>query len=124
MPSATVAIRPAISAVPVLAFVALAGTMSMMSFTAVIGPVARVLGMAEWHVGLALTAAGVLWMLSARRWGRHSERVGRKRVLLIALAGYAAVYLLMAVFALLALVLATLALAAGYHHSRSRTPAQ
>lgn len=103
MPSATIAIRPATSAVPVLVFVALAGTMSMMSFTAVIGPVARLLGMAEWHVGLALTASGALWTLSARRWGRRSDRVGRKRVLLTALAGYAAVYLLMAVFVDLAL---------------------
>lgn len=103
MPSATIATRPATSAVPVLVFVALAGTMSMMSFTAVIGPVARLLGMAEWHVGLALTAAGLLWMLSARRWGRHGDRIGRKRVLLTALGGYAAVYLVMAVFVDLAL---------------------
>lgn len=103
MPSATIAIRPATSAVPVLVCVALAGTMSMMAFTAVIGPVARLLGMAEWHVGLALTAAGLLWMLSARRWGRRSDRVGRRRVLLTALAGYAAVYLVMAVFVDLAL---------------------
>lgn len=90
--------RPAASAVPVLVFVALAGTMSMMTFTAVIGPVARILGMAEWHVGLALTASGVLWMLAARRWGRRSDRVGRKPVMLTALTGYAVVYLVMALF--------------------------
>lgn len=90
--------RPSSSAVPVLVFVALAGTMAMMSFTAVIGPVARVLGLAEWHVGLALTASGVLWMLSARFWGRRSDRVGRKRVLLVALGGYAVVYLAMTLF--------------------------
>lgn len=97
MPSVVNA-SPARSAVPVLVFVALAGTMSMMAFTAVIGPVARVLGMAEWHVGLALTASGVLWMLAAQHWGRRSDRMGRKPVLLMALAGYAVVYLVMAVF--------------------------
>lgn len=70
----------------------------MMAFTAVIGPVARVLGMEEWHVGLALTASGVLWMLAARRWGQRSDHVGRKSVLLTALAGYAVVYLIMAIF--------------------------
>lgn len=95
--------RPATSSVPVLVFVAFAGTMSMMSFTALIGPIARILGMAEWHVGLALTASGVLWMLAARSWGRCSDRVGRKPVLLMALGGYAVVFLAMTVFIDLAL---------------------
>lgn len=90
--------RPTVSAVPVLVFTALAGTMAMMSFVAVVGPVARLLGMAEWHAGLSMTAAGVLWMLAARRWGALSDRVGRRRVLLAALAGYAVVYLAMAAF--------------------------
>lgn len=54
------------SAVPALTLVAFAGTMAIMSFVAVIGPVARVLGLQEWHIGLALTASGLLWMLSAR----------------------------------------------------------
>ena len=94
--------RP-VSAVPVLVFTALAGTMAMMSFVAVVGPVVRLLGMAEWHAGLSMTAAGVLWMLAARRWGALSDRIGRRRVLLLALAGYAAVYLVMAVFVDLAL---------------------
>lgn len=86
------------SAVPALTLVALAGTMAIMSFAAVIGPVARVLGLQEWHVGLALTASGLLWMLSARRWGLRSDRVGRKPVLLTALAGFAVVYLAMTLF--------------------------
>lgn len=95
--------QPTTATVPVLVFVALAGTMSMMAFTAVIGPIARLLGMAEWHVGLALTASGVLWMLSARHWGARSDRVGRKPVLLAALAGYAVVYLAMTLFVDMAL---------------------
>jgi predicted membrane-bound dolichyl-phosphate-mannose-protein mannosyltransferase len=45
---------------------ALIGTMAMMSFVAVIGPVVRMLGLSEWHAGLSVTAAGVLWMLAAR----------------------------------------------------------
>lgn len=89
-------------------FMALAGTMSMMAFAAVIGPVARILGMAEWHVGLALTASGVLWMLSARRWGQYSDRLGRKRVLMLALTGYAAVYFCMALFVDMALAMSPL----------------
>ena len=87
-----------IPGLPALVFTALAGTMAMMAFVSVVGPVVRLLGLAEWHAGLAVTAAGLLWMLAARRWGLLSDRIGRRRVLLIALAAYAAVYLAMAVF--------------------------
>lgn len=81
----------------VLNFVALVGTMAIMAFVAVVGPVVRLLGLADWHAGLALTAGGVLWMLSAHRWGRLSDRVGRKRVLIISLGAYAITYLVLAV---------------------------
>ena len=81
----------------VLNVVALIGTMAIMAFVAVVGPVVRLLGLADWHAGLALTAGGVLWMLSARRWGTLSDRVGRKRVLLISLGAYAVTYLVLAI---------------------------
>lgn len=90
--------RSVIPGLPALVFAALTGTMAMMAFVAVIGPVVRLLGLAEWHAGLSVTAAGVLWMLSARRWGALSDRIGRKRVLLIALAAYVLIYVAMAVF--------------------------
>ncbi len=81
----------------VLGFVALVGTMAIMSFVAVVGPITRLFGLADWHAGLALTAGGVLWTLTARRWGKLSDRVGRKRVLIFSLAAYAVTYLLLAV---------------------------
>lgn len=87
-----------VSALPALVFTALVGTMAMMAFVAVVGPIVRLLGLAEWHAGLSVTAAGVLWMLSARAWGRLSDRIGRRRVLLIGLGGYAVVYVAMALF--------------------------
>lgn len=80
-----------------LSFVALVGTMGIMSFVAVVGPITRLFGLADWHAGLALTAGGVFWTLSARRWGKLSDRVGRKRVLVFSLAAYAVTYLLLAV---------------------------
>ena len=89
---------PVVSGLPALVFAAWVGTMAMMAFVAVIGPVVRLLGLSEWHAGLSVTAAGVLWMLSARRWGALSDRIGRRRVLLIALAAYAVIYVVMAVF--------------------------
>jgi len=60
---------------------------AMMSFVAVIGPLIRTLQLAEWHGGLAVTFAGLLWMLSARPWGRLSDTHGRKVILLWSLLG-------------------------------------
>lgn len=75
-----------------LAFAALAGTMAMMAFVAVIGPVVRRLGLPEWVAGLSVTAGGVCWMLLARWWGGVSDRHGRKPVLLTGLGAFALVY--------------------------------
>lgn len=90
--------RPVVAGLPALVLAALIGTMAMMSFVAVIGPVVRLLGLSEWHAGLSVTAAGVLWMLAARPWGRLSDRIGRKRVLLLAMAAYTLIYVGLAVF--------------------------
>ncbi|WP_277380750.1 MFS transporter [Stenotrophomonas maltophilia] len=95
--------RPVVPGLPALVLAALIGTMAMMSFVAVIGPVVRLLGLSEWHAGLSVTAAGVLWMLAARRWGQLSDRIGRKRVLLLAMGAYTGVYLALAMFIDLAL---------------------
>lgn len=91
-------VRPVVAGLPALVLAALIGTMAMMSFVAVIGPVVRLLGLSEWHAGLSVTAAGVLWMLAARPWGRLSDRIGRKRVLLLAMAAYTVIYIGLAVF--------------------------
>ncbi|HIE5355238.1 TPA: MFS transporter [Stenotrophomonas maltophilia] len=90
--------RPVVPGLPALVLAALIGTMAMMSFVAVIGPVVRLLGLSEWHAGLSVTAAGVLWMLAARRWGQLSDRIGRKRVLLLAMGAYTGIYLALAMF--------------------------
>ncbi|MDO9436926.1 MFS transporter [Hydrogenophaga sp.] len=75
-----------------LAFAALAGTMAMMAYVAVIGPVVRKLGLPEWVAGLSVTAGGIFWMLLARWWGGVSDRHGRKPVLLVGLSAFALVY--------------------------------
>ena len=90
--------RPVVAGLPALVLAALIGTMAMMSFVAVIGPVVRLIGLSEWHAGLSVTSAGVLWMLAARPWGRLSDRIGRKRVLLLAMAAYTVIYIGLAVF--------------------------
>lgn len=80
-----------------LLFAALAGTMAMMAFVAVVGPVVRQLGLPEWVAGLAVTAGGVFWMLLARAWGRVSDRRGRKHVLVVGFGAFSLAYLILAV---------------------------
>lgn len=79
-----------------LLLAALLGTMAMMAYVAVVGPVVRRLGLPEWVAGLSITAGGMFWMVLARWWGRQSDRRGRKPVLLIGLAVFAATYLVLA----------------------------
>lgn len=70
--------------------------MAMMAFIALLGPLVRALGLSEWQAGATVTMAGLLWFLLARGWGGLSDRIGRKRVLLIGLGGFACAYLLLA----------------------------
>ncbi len=78
-------------------------TLAMMSFVALIGPIARVLGLAPWQAGLAVTVGGVAWVLFARRWGAASDRLGRRRVLLQGLGGFVLSYALLCAFIVVAL---------------------
>lgn len=93
-----------------LMFAAFAGSMAMMAFVAVVGPMARLLGLAPWQVGLAVTAAGVAWMVMARFWGERSDRLGRRRVLVTGLAGFAVSYAALSAFMGFALAAAPAAL--------------
>lgn len=71
------------------------GTMAMMGFVTVIGPLSRHLGMAPWQAGMAVTVSGVLWMLMAPVWGRASDRLGRRAVLLMGFGGFFVSYFAM-----------------------------
>ncbi|UFN47867.1 MFS transporter [Roseomonas sp. OT10] len=74
------------------------GSLAMMSFVALIGPIARVAGLAPWQAGLAVTASGVMWMLGARPWGLASDRYGRRAVLLLGGTGFALSYWALCLF--------------------------
>ncbi len=71
---------------------------AMMAFLAVVGPIIRALNMQEWHAGLTVSLGGVLWVLLSRYWGRKSDIVGRKPILIIGVAGVAVAYLILAIF--------------------------
>ncbi|PMZ29981.1 MFS transporter, partial [Pseudomonas sp. GW247-3R2A] len=57
-----------------------------------------VLGLATWQAGAAVTVSGVIWMLLARPWGQASDRYGRRRILLIATAGFTLAYWALCLF--------------------------
>ena len=74
------------------------GSLAMMAFVALIGPVAREAGLEPWHAGLAVTASGVMWMLTARPWGAVSDRHGRRAVLMVGAVGFTLAYWALCLF--------------------------
>ncbi|WP_426959507.1 MFS transporter [Muricoccus radiodurans] len=74
------------------------GSLAMMAFVALIGPIARVAGLQPWQAGAAVTASGILWMLGARPWGAASDRHGRRAVLLAGAAGFTLAYWALCLF--------------------------
>ena len=69
--------------------------LGMMSFGAghsllfaVFAPIALELDLSAQQVGMVFSSTGIAVMLTARRWGRLSDRWGRKRVFIIGLLGY------------------------------------
>ncbi|MBI1298528.1 MFS transporter [bacterium] len=68
-----------------------------------LAPLVRELGLTETQGGLIVTMAALLFALGGPFWGGHSERWGRKPVLLIGLLGFAVAYLLFAVITQLGL---------------------
>jgi len=50
--------------------------------------IGRAVGLAELQVGIIITASSAVYAMATRVWGRRSDRMGRKRVILIGLTGY------------------------------------
>ncbi|SSW72407.1 MFS transporter [Achromobacter agilis] len=86
-----------------LMFETFACTLALMSFVALIGPIARSLGLAPWQAGLAVTVGGIAWVLFARRWGAASDRLGRRRIILQGLGGFVLSYAALCAFLIFAL---------------------
>ncbi|MFI6502543.1 MFS transporter [Nonomuraea typhae] len=64
-----------------------------------IAPLAREVGLEEWQVGVIISTAAVVVVLTSQFWGRKSTQWGRKPVLVGALAGAALAMLAFAVLA-------------------------
>lgn len=55
---------------------------------AVLPPIAREAGLSEFQVTMIFGVSAVFWVLSSPRWGRRSDRVGRKPVVLTGLVAF------------------------------------
>ncbi|WP_095147822.1 MFS transporter [Pseudomonas sp. Irchel s3a18] len=96
--SANAVLTPAAFDLRPLMFANMACTMAMMAFVSMIGPISRILGLATWQAGAAVTVSGVLWMVLARPWGQLSDRLGRRHILLLGTAGFTLAYWALCLF--------------------------
>lgn len=77
---------PAVSAPqvrPVLIAVFLA-YLAQLTLNPIIAPLAREVGLAEWQVGLTISTAAIMMVTTSQFWGRRSQSLGRKPVLVAA----------------------------------------
>lgn len=73
--------------------------LGQMTLNPIIAPLAREVGLAEWQIGLTISTAAVMVVLTSQFWGHRSQSWGRKPVLTMA---FALGTLTMALFALTA----------------------
>lgn len=85
--------------IPLLLGTVFLAYLGQMTLNPIIAPLAREVGLAEWQVGVTISTAAVMVVISSQFWGRRSQSWGRKTVLTLAL-GLAA--LAMALFAVVA----------------------
>lgn len=52
--------------------------------------IGRAVGLRELQIGIIITASSAVYAVATRIWGRRSDQLGRRRVILIGLAGYTA----------------------------------
>lgn len=81
-----------------LLFVNIACASAMMAFLSVVGPIVRKLGLQEWHAGVSVAIAGILWVILSRYWGKKSDDIGRKPILLLGVLGVCVGYFFLALF--------------------------
>ncbi|MFT3968718.1 MAG: MFS transporter [Micropruina sp.] len=60
--------------------------LGQMTLNPIIAPLSREVGLAEWQIGVTISAAAMMLVLTSQSWGRRSQAWGRKPVLVAAFA--------------------------------------
>lgn len=55
---------------------------------AILAPLGREVGLVEWQIGSIITCSSLMFSIASPRWGRLSDRWGRKPVIITGLVGY------------------------------------
>ncbi len=71
--------------IPLLLATVFLAYLGQMTLNPIIAPLAREVGLAEWQVGVTISTAAMMVVLSSQFWGRRSQSWGRKPVLVAAL---------------------------------------
>ncbi|PRB10825.1 MFS transporter [Microbacterium sp. MYb62] len=87
------------SQVPLLLGAVFLAYLAQMTLNPIIAPLSREVGLAEWQIGVTISVAAVMIVLTSQFWGRRSQSWGRKPVLVLA---FALAVVTMALFALTA----------------------
>lgn len=87
------------SQVPLLLGAVFLAYLAQMTLNPIIAPLSREVGLAEWQIGVTISVAAVMIVLTSQFWGRRSQSWGRKPVLVFA---FTLAVLTMALFALTA----------------------
>ncbi len=69
----------------ILLAVVMLAFMGQMMLNPILAPLARMIGLEEWHVGAIISMAALVLTLLSQFWGRRSQKVGPKRVLIFAM---------------------------------------
>ena len=72
--------------IPLLLSAVFLAYLAQMTLNPIIAPLAREVGLAEWQIGVTISAAAVMVVATSQTWGRRSQSWGRKPVLVAALA--------------------------------------
>ncbi|MBV7435479.1 MFS transporter [Cardiobacteriaceae bacterium TAE3-ERU3] len=71
---------------------------AMFAFVPLAGPLIRALSLKEWHAGVIVAVASLLWMIAAPVWGQISDRRGRRPIIIAGAVGFAISYVLLALW--------------------------
>ncbi len=74
------------SQIPILLTAVFLAYFGQMTLNPIIAPLAREMGLAEWQIGVTISVAAIMVVVTSQFWGRRSQSWGCKKVLVAAFA--------------------------------------